>query len=98
MKAKERGHLSQIYLTFISPKIRHVLAYLSDIQSRRCLADANPLAPQSAILTSAENCKNNQTIYKLKNVYIFIVVVQQIAKNNQTKFWLKELLSKILID
>ena len=34
MKAKERGHLSLIYLTFILAKIRHVLAYLSDIQWR----------------------------------------------------------------
>ena len=84
MKAKERGHLSLIYLTFISAKIRHVqliyltfisrkirhiLAYLSDIQSRRCLADAIQLAPQSAILTHLK--------------------VQQIAINNQTKFELK---------
>ena len=55
MKAKERGHLSLIYLTFILAKIRHVLAYLSDIQWRlgvsgRCNS-TQLCAPQSVILT-----------------------------------------------
>ena len=40
-KAKGGGHLTLIYLTFISTKIRHVLASLSDIQQQqRCLGDA----------------------------------------------------------
>ena len=38
-KPKGGGHLTLIYLTFISTKIRHVLASLSDIQQQhRCLA------------------------------------------------------------
>ena len=40
-KPKGGGHLTLIYLTFISTKIRHVLASLSDIQQQqRCLGDA----------------------------------------------------------
>ena len=49
-KPKGGGHLTLIYLTFISTKIRHVLASLSDIQQQQwCLAmqyDALSFTPE----------------------------------------------------